>query len=65
MRNKKIVNKEIVDREVQKLVNMSRLLTEDKIRERITNIIKNYMSEESGILFFIEDGLLNVVSIDY
>ena len=33
------VNKKIVDMEIKKLVNMSRLLTEDKIKERIIRVI--------------------------
>ena len=35
-------NKKIVDMEIKKLVNMSRLLTEDKINERIVYIIEKY-----------------------
>ena len=36
------VNKKIIDMEIEKLLNMSRLLTEDKIQERIIYIIENY-----------------------
>ena len=59
------VNKKIVDMEIKKLVNMSRLLTEDKINERIVYIIENYLSSEGGILYYIENGLLNIIGVDY
>ncbi len=59
------VNKKIVDMEIKKLVNMSRLLTEDKIKERIIYIIENYLSSEGGILYYIENGLLNIIGVDY
>lgn len=59
------VNKKIVDMEIGKLVNMSRLLTEDKIKEKIIYIIENYLSNEGGILYYIENGLLNIVGVDY
>lgn len=59
------VNKKIVDMEIGKLVNMSRLLTEDKIKEKIIYIIENYLSSEGGILYYIENGLLNIVGVDY
>lgn len=59
------VNKKIVDMEIKKLVNMSRLLTEDKIQERIVYIIENYLSSEGGILYYIENGLLNIIGVDY
>lgn len=51
--------------EIKKLVNMSRLLTEDKIKERIIYIIENYLSSEGGILYYIENGLLNIIDVDY
>ncbi len=59
------VNKKIVDMEIKKLVNMSRLLTEDKIKERIIYIIENYLNSEGGILYYIENGLLNIIGVDY
>lgn len=59
------VNKKIVDMEIKKLVNMSRLLTGDKIKERIIYIIENYLSSEGGILYYIENGLLNIIGVDY
>ena len=59
------VNKKIVDMEIGKLVNMSRLLTEDKIKEKIIYIIENYLSNEGGILYYIENTLLNIVGVDY
>ena len=59
------VNKKIVDMEIKKLVNISRLLTEDKIKERIIYIIENYLSSEGGILYYIENGLLNIIGVDY
>lgn len=59
------VNKKIVDMEIKKLVNMSRLLIEDKIKERIIYIIENYLSSEGGILYYIENGLLNIIGVDY
>ena len=59
------INKKIVDMEIKKLVNMSRLLTEDKIKERIIYIIENYLSSEGGILYYIENGLLNIIGVDY
>lgn len=61
----KKVNKKLVNEELKKLVNMSRLLTEEKIEDRIMEIIKNYLSDESGILFTIDNGLLVIEGIDY
>lgn len=59
------VNKKIVDMEIEKLVNMSRLLTKEKIQERIIYIIENYLSSEGGIFYYIENGLLNIIGVDY
>lgn len=59
------VNKKIVDMEIEKLVNMSRLITQEKIQERIIYIIENYLSSEGGIFYYIKNGLLNIIGVDY
>lgn len=58
-------NKKIIDKEIEKLVNMSRLLTEETIQEKIIYIIENYLSSEGGIFYYIENGLLKIIGVDY
>ena len=60
---KKIDKEEMLNKELEKLVNMSRMLTKEKITTKLIDIIKIY--DVANILHKYENGLLVIMEVDY
>lgn len=60
---KKINKKEMVNKELEKLVNMSRMLTETEVTNKLIDIIIKY--QLGGVLHNFENGLLKIDAVDY
>lgn len=61
--NKEQVRNEI-RKELNKLINVSRMLSKETINLKIANIVDKYINDEGGILYHFENGLLVVERID-
>ena len=60
---KKINKKEMVNKELEKLVNMSRMLTETEVTNKLIDIIIKY--QLGSVLHSFENGLLKINAVDY